>query len=240
MISFCDKIVFATNYLENAIRDYLLRNGIGNVLINHEDEPLGTGGAIRNAKDVLSDEFLVLNGDIISDCSLDTLPRLANPSRPYAMVATHMDDVSRYGLLELHEGAVAGFREKDAHHKGGGWINAGMYFFTSDVFDYIPSRGASSIERDVFPLLAEEGRLSVLRHTGAWHDIGTREDYIRANVELSGTTYVAAPDCTIERSTIQNSVLLPGARVVGSTVKDAIIGYGVSLRDAAVTGEIVV
>ena len=53
MLSCCDTIVLATNYLEDTIRAYIADNALSDVVINHEDEPLGTGGAIRNAQGLL-------------------------------------------------------------------------------------------------------------------------------------------------------------------------------------------
>ncbi len=240
MLSSCETIVFATNYLEGRIRRYISEKGIGNVVINHEDEPLGTGGAIRNAQDVLSGTFIVLNGDVISDCCINGLPLVTTPSRPFSIMATYQDDVSRYGLLDIIGDSVTGFHEKSSNHTGGGWINAGMYYFTSEIFDEIPKTGKTSIEHDVFPHVAERGMLGVLRHKGTWNDVGTKEDYLGANLSLSGRSYVAAPDCAIEGSTIRNSVLLPGSSVANATITDSIIGYGVSVRDACVSNEILV
>ncbi len=240
MLASCDTIVFATNYLEGRIREYIAEQGIDNVVINHEDKPLGTGGAIRNAQDVLSDTFIVLNGDVISDADIPGLPREATPSRPFSMVATYQDDVSRYGLLDIKDDSVTGFHEKSSTHSGGGWINAGMYYFTSEIYDAIPSKGTSSIEHDVFPHLAESGKLGVVRNTGTWHDVGTKEDYIGANMSLSGRPYVAAPDSVIRGCTIRTSVLLPGSSAINATITDSIIGYGVSVKDTDVSGEILV
>ena len=63
---------------------------------------------------------------------------------------------------------------------GPAWVNGGVYAFASRVWDYIPGAGAASLEREVLPRLAAEGRLAAFEAEGEFWDIGTPEDWERA------------------------------------------------------------
>ncbi|MCC7568489.1 MAG: NDP-sugar synthase [Candidatus Methanofastidiosa archaeon] len=239
MLSACDEIFLATNYLEDRIREFLSKTDLGHVVVNHEDTPLGTGGAVRNARELLGDSFVVLNGDIVSDCRPETLAACAHKSVSCVLATVPVPDVSRYGRIEEKDGRVTSFSEKEASNHTPGRINAGIYYCTKKVFSFIPGEGPSSLERDVFPRLAEKGLLAAHAHEGIWHDVGTRESYIEANCTLSKTAYVSAPDACVEESDISHSVILSGATVRHATITNSVIGFGARVEHDVVENAIV-
>lgn len=224
MVSFCDEVIFATNYLEDQISRYLSEQGHNKVKLNSEREPLGTGGAIFNAKDLVGDEFLVVNGDIITTCGLSSFADFARSKDGTTILGHYVPDISRFGSLEMEGNSITSFVEKKPENRGG-WINAGIYFMTSDIFEYCPDKDAFSIEHDVFPKMAQDGRLFAYRNSGDWHDIGTREDYIRANMAISGGDVISGRDCRVRSSRISHSVLLDGCIVTDCDVSWSVVGY---------------
>ncbi|MCA8941954.1 MAG: HAD-IIIA family hydrolase [Planctomycetes bacterium] len=145
---------------------------------SRENEPLGTAGALRLAmRWVDSDDVVVLNGD--SHCGVELSEFLAwfeRRSESAALVALDRDDLARFGQLRLDSGSrVRAFEEKGAM-RGRGWINAGIYAFTSSLVRRWPTVPLS-LEREVLPFLAADGGLPAWRAEAEFHDIGTPESF---------------------------------------------------------------
>lgn len=140
-----------------------------------EPTPLGTGGGIRFASKDMSDPFLVVNGDILSDINVaQFVSQTAN-----TIVGAYQEDARPYGLLEMNEGKIIAFLEKPSE-KRGGYINAGFYFLHPDVFAGVAS-DTFMIEKEIFPQLAMAGKLNVFTHDGYWIDCGTEERLMQAH-----------------------------------------------------------
>jgi D,D-heptose 1,7-bisphosphate phosphatase len=146
-----------------------------------EEEPLGTGGGLKLAADLLDDEFLVLNGDTVFDVNyLDLALRLSGENLA-AVALRPVDDVSRYGQVRLERGQIKSFCEKAT--AGPGLISGGIYAMRKKALDSLPE-GRSSIEQDLFPLLVESGRLGGRVYNGFFLDIGLPETYKSAQTLL--------------------------------------------------------
>lgn len=148
-----------------------------------EAEPLGTAGALRLARSHVTGPALVLNGDTLAPCDPWALERTRWESGTLGAVALfRVADASTRGRVERDAGGrVARFIEKDAGHTGPAWVNGGLYAFAPRVWSYIPETGAASLEREVLPRLAAEGRLMGVEAEGEFWDIGTPEDWERAD-----------------------------------------------------------
>jgi NDP-sugar pyrophosphorylase family protein len=148
-----------------------------------EAEPLGTAGALRLARSHVTGSALVLNGDTLAPCDPWALERARWESGALGAVALfRVADASSRGRVERDAGGrVARFIEKDAGHAGPAWVNGGVYAFAPRVWSYIPDTGAASLEREVLPRLAAEGRLMGVEAEGEFWDIGTPEDWERAD-----------------------------------------------------------
>ena len=148
-----------------------------------EGEPLGTAGALRNARDLLAERFVVLNGDSYLEADLRRLVdwhlRLTRVAAPFGTIgAISAPDVAASGALDLGpDDRVHGFAEKS--RAGPGWINGGVYVFERAILDLIPPRSPASLERDVLPDIARQGRLYACRLEGQMIDIGTSSGYDR-------------------------------------------------------------
>lgn len=151
------------------------------VLWVEEKHALGTGGgAIHAAKEsgLQPDAWLVINGDsyLRGDWALKVRP----PKNGEAcVVARKVDDISRYGSLEVEHGRLRSFCEKQG--KGAGLINAGIYFLPRMWLTGKVREVALSMERDLIPEWIRAGRtIRVLESSDPFLDIGTPEDFRQA------------------------------------------------------------
>lgn len=160
------------NYIRNCFGDGR-RFGVS---INYslEDRPLGTAGAIRHAMArIRGDTFIVSNGDSMVDYSLPALMKLHGDSAAVAtMTLAHSHEMGRYGSAALDSARhIIGFFEKDQRARGTGLVNAGVYACHRSLFDWLPDRVPSSLEKDVFPSLLGKGLFGYTAR-GAFVDIG--------------------------------------------------------------------
>lgn len=181
------ELILCTGYLKERIIDYLGSGKKFGIKVGYavEEEPLGTGGALKNAESLLSndDTFLVLNGDVLTDLDPHKLTRSLDRERVGAIAVVPLR--SPFGVVDLRrDGRIAGFREKPLLRQY--WINAGVYCLTPLVFDRLPSKG--NIEDTVFPKLASEGKLKAVRYPDvAWKSIDSHKDIEEAEKEFKPT-----------------------------------------------------
>lgn len=178
---------FRAEELHSALGDQI--PGGPRVRYLEEAEPLGTAGPIRLAADqgLLSDRFLVLNGDVLTDLDLTKHMRVHAGRDALASLALYgVDEPTSYGLVrkDPETGAVTEFLEKpDPAQIDTDEVNAGAYVLERRVADLIPAGHPVSIEREIFPRLVGQG-LFGLRLEGYWMDIGTPERYLQATWDI--------------------------------------------------------
>jgi len=177
------EIIICVGYLKEQIIDYISSGNKFDVHVAYtvEDEPLGTGGALKNTYSLLKDEkngFFMINGDILTNINFLDLVNENNHSK-LALVPLK----SPYGIVEFDENLnVTGFEEKP--NIDGKWINAGIYFFNQEVFDYLPERG--NIETTALPAMAKEQKLKAKNFENSfWKSIDSHKDIEESSKELS-------------------------------------------------------
>ena len=157
-----------------------------------EPEPLGTAGALRRLRAMLTEPFVCLNGDVLTD--LDVRNLVETHERAQALLTltvARVEDAAGYGAVRIAAGEeggpprVIGFEEK-VRAGTPGRISVGIYVMAPDVLDRIPKGRAASLEYEVFPSLAsdgtgEESRVAAHRHQGYFSDIGTLSRYHAAH-----------------------------------------------------------
>ena len=159
-----------------------------------EKTPLGTGGAIKNAEKYLSENTIIMNGDVLTDVNLNKMLLFHKKSNATATIMLNeVSDPSAYGLVQTAGFKITKFVEKpswaDIQEK---WINAGIYIFNKKVMDYIPAGKNVSLEREVFPLLINRGEtLVAYKSRSYWIDIGKIEKYRQVNFDLLESRFKA-------------------------------------------------
>ena len=154
-----------------------------------EDEPLGTGGGVRNAADLVSGTLFVLNGDILTDPDLSEMRRFHEIRGSRTTIYLQpVADPRQYGLVETEaDGRLRAFREKPTADEEitTNTINAGIYLIDTELLGRIPHDRASSIEREFFPALIAEGIPCFgWCPTAYWRDIGNPSAYRAAQIDM--------------------------------------------------------
>ena len=198
-----DEAILSCEFLADGVRDVLGDGSEHGVRLHYLQEPhaLGTGGALKYAGELLRDRFFMLNGDQLTD--LDLTAQLDQHKRTGAratLALIAVDDPSSYGLVRRRDDlSVAGFLEKpNADEIDTNLVNAGAYVLERSVLDVIAPAGIrSSIERDVFPKLVDDG-LYGYEASGYWMDIGTPHRYLQATYDiLEGEVGTAVGDALV-------------------------------------------
>jgi mannose-1-phosphate guanylyltransferase len=184
-----DEAILSCGFMADGVRDVLGDGESVGMRLRYvqEPRPLGTGGALKFAEDLLQERFLMLNGDILAD--VDLSGQLQAHERSGARVTLGLigvEDPSAYGLVRrTPDGMVSEFVEKPRPDEiDTNLVNFGAYVIEREVLDGLPPAGARlSIERDVFPGLVGQG-LYGHELAGYWLDIGTPERYLQATFDI--------------------------------------------------------
>ncbi|MBN1822809.1 MAG: NDP-sugar synthase [Endomicrobiales bacterium] len=183
-------VVLCVAYMPNDFRRHF---GSGkklglNITYVHEKEPLGTGGAVKNAAKYINGPTFVLNGDILSDVNLKGMYDFHKSKKGLATIAlARVKDPTMFGLVETDKKSkIERFIEKPSWDEVTcNTINAGFYIIEPNVLSFMPSGINYSIERGLFPTLLKE-QLDIYGYVfrGYWLDIGTIDKYLQAHYDL--------------------------------------------------------
>lgn len=177
------RMVMCTRHLASQVQEEFGDGRRWDVAIEYSQEPspLGTAGAVKFAGSCLAgvSEFLVMNGDSFLEfdfCQFLHFHR--EHGGIMSMALRRVSDTARYGTVELDEGnRVLRFSEKNGNHLPG-LVNGGVYIFNRAVLGHIPE-GQASLETEIFPKILPRAVYG-LEQQGMFIDIGTPEDYARA------------------------------------------------------------
>ena len=185
-----NRLILATSYLADVFIPYFGDGSKWGMQFEYavEKEPLGTGGAIRNAAKLLREnrEVVIFNGDVLSSHNLSAQIELHNRSN--ADVTLHLTqvlDARDYGCVPTDEsGQVTAFLEK-MDQPITNKINAGCYIFNSETIRSIPEDTVVSVERETFPKLIDDGaKIMGFTESAYWLDIGTPSALIKGSRDL--------------------------------------------------------
>jgi NDP-sugar pyrophosphorylase family protein len=251
-----DGVILAVKYMAETFMQRYGESKYGiKISYSLEKKPMRTGGAIKYAEELIGHEepFLVLNGDIFTTIDYTALINKHKQNKAVATIALYkVKDPSRYGTVKLiNQNRITQFIEKAPLKKApSNLINAGVYVLDPKIFNYIPAGRPVSIEHEVFPKLAEEGKLFGHEFKQVWMDIGKPVDYLKANRVLldveqkkrllgkaanlgEGTEFID-PVMVDEGVTVgQNAKLGPYA-IIG---RDAVLGRNITLENSVIFPE---
>ena len=249
------RIVLATSYRADVFRDFMDASDLGiEVVIATEDEPLGTGGAIRHALPFLEsgadESVLIFNGDVLTGVDIRGLVNHhRDTDSDVTLYLTPVDDPRAYGLVPTdHAGRVTGFLEKPKTDEEivTNNINAGCYVFKRGVIDQIPAGRPVSVERETFPgLLAADSLVTAVVDSGYWLDLGTPLSFVQGSCDLvrgaapSPAVPVIGDFLALDTSSISDSANLHGGTCVGrgAVIADFAVINGAVVFDGAEIGE---
>lgn len=169
------EVILAVSYKYEVIKEYFKDEFLGiKITYSIEKEPLGTGGAIREALEFVKNEAYVLNGDTFFNINLTKLK--LNGSQ-ICLALKQMQDFDRYGTVELYsENYIKLFKEKEFTKQG--LINGGIYLLSKDIF-----KGFSLQEKFSFEEFLQQNHKNLKARAEIFDDyfidIGVPEDYYR-------------------------------------------------------------
>lgn len=185
-----DEVILAICYLPACLQRHFGDGSALEVRLNYtvEESPLGTGGAVKNAQQLLNDTFLVFNGDVFSDLDLTDMIKFHRKHKAKATIAlTPVEDPTAYGVVETdNQSRVKRFVEKPSWERvTTNFINAGTYVLEPEVLELIPPGIFCMLERGLFPDLVERGiPFFGYRSNAYWIDIGNPKDYLKLHHDL--------------------------------------------------------
>jgi mannose-1-phosphate guanylyltransferase len=245
------EIVLATSYLSEVFIPYFGDGSKWGMKIKYavEKEPLGTGGAIRNAAKLLdtNESVVILNGDVLSSHNLSEQIRQHEAhDADVTLHLTQVEDARAFGCVPTDsDGRVSAFLEK-MENPITNQINAGCYVFDPRVISTIPLDTVVSVERETFPqLVAKSAKVFGYLENAYWLDIGTPRALLKASIDIvkrSGD-YLAMPGSTIDPTAVitggscigPNSTVGAGAVIDGSIIEACcVIGPNAAITDSFV------
>ncbi|KAI8999284.1 nucleotide-diphospho-sugar transferase [Gaertneriomyces semiglobifer] len=243
-------IVLAVNYrpeiMANFMKKYEEEFKV-KITFSIESEPLGTAGPLALAKEVLAKDnqpFFVLNSDVICDFPFEQLAEFHKAhGGEGTILVTKVSDPSKYGVVvnKDNSSAIERFVEKPQEFVSNK-INAGIYIFSPSILDRIQPV-PTSIEKEIFPLMAKENQLHTMDLPGFWMDVGQPKDYLTGTgLYLTSLSKKAHETLARGQGIVGNVLIHPSAKVgvnckIGPNVvigPDCVIGDGVRLSNAVI------
>lgn len=164
-----NKFIVCTGYKTEQIRNFLdAKNNFGvEIKLVNEKKPLGTGGAIKNARKFIDENtFFVLNGDVITNINVNLLK-----SKQNSIAAVPLR--TKFGIIDIEKDKVVRFNEKK--NISDYWMNAGIYYLSNKIINDLPKTG--NIEDTTFPTYAKKSMLNVVKFKNAvWYSIDSYKD----------------------------------------------------------------
>jgi NDP-sugar pyrophosphorylase family protein len=203
-----------------------------------EYEPLGTGGPVKALEDRIENDFMVLNGDVISSIDVKAFKRFHDRKKGLGTISLFsVENPQRYGVARLDDDArLTRFEEKPVTPFSD-LINAGYYIFSKDIFDHFPEKTSLNLEREVFARIAPEMFGFVFE--GFWMDLGTPQSFLQANffmLSKKGTS----TETDLGDVDVRGNVFVADSKLTGGTIgPNALIGDYNVIRTAAISNSVV-
>lgn len=176
-----EEILLATGYLEELIRAYFQDGSRFGVPIQYsrEDEPLGTAGPLSLVRQRLTDTFIVVNGDILTNLDFRLMVELHNKqANDVTLGLTTRKQLIDFGVVRLDgEGKFREWDEKPVHEY---MVSMGVYVMSPKVLPFLVENTFLNLPEYITLLKRSGARIGSYVHEGYWLDIGRREDYERA------------------------------------------------------------
>ncbi|WEK48997.1 MAG: sugar phosphate nucleotidyltransferase [Candidatus Kaistia colombiensis] len=170
-------VYITTGYLGHLIRSFCGNGEQWNLNIHYtqEMEPLGTIGPLSLIRDELTEPFLVLNGDVLTDLSLSRFITAHRKHQGPVTIATTLRTIKMdFGVIDEESDTVQLFREKPTLSH---LVSMGLYCMNPDVLQFVPSGVPFGFDDLMLQMLQNGSQVHVYKHTGLWLDIGRIDDF---------------------------------------------------------------
>ena len=174
------EMYITTGYLGHIIRSFCGDGRQWDMQIRYteEKEPLGTIGPLSLLRDELDSTFIVINGDVLTDLSLNAFSKFHHTCGSTVTVATTVRKTKMdFGVIEQSDGRIRNFSEKPTLSN---LMSMGVYCMEPDIFEYIPKGVPFGFDDLILCMLANGVPAYAFMHNGLWLDIGRVEDFQRA------------------------------------------------------------
>jgi NDP-sugar pyrophosphorylase family protein len=180
-----NEITLAVGHLSELIMAFFNNGSKYGLKIEYskEEKKLGTAGGLGLLKNKLEDDFLVMNGDVLTGLDFSEFLEFHKKTGSIATIALNRRHVDiDFGVVELDENrTLIGYIEKP---KIDYLVSMGVYAFNESILEYIPSHEYLDIPDLMKRLLSEGEKVNGFIHDGYWLDIGRPDDYIKANEDI--------------------------------------------------------
>ncbi len=196
----------------------------------HEEKPLGTAGCVKNCKDFIDGDTLILSADALTNIDFTALINEHNKKKSSITIAvTERKNPRLYGVVELDKDErVTAFSEKpDLPESSSAIINCGIYVINKSVVDLIPEDTFFDFANDLFPIVLQNDLpIYVYKTNDFWCDIGSFAEYRRSNLlTLSKEFFVNTVENIAQKGKISDSIIGQGSRILDKAViKDSVVG----------------
>ena len=240
-------IVVTVAFQANVIRTYFGDGSEFGVRMVYatEENPLGTAGSVRNAMEELTETFLVISGDVVTDIDLMSIVDFHSEKKALATIGLKaMENPLEFGIvITRDDGSVERFLEKPTWGQVfSDTINTGIYVLQPEIFDYIAPDQSVDFSSDVFPRLLDDG-LPIYGYVadGYWEDVGTLDAYIKVHQDvLDAQVTLDIPGFRMgegiwlgEGSEIDPAAVIDGPAIIGDYCR---IEAGARLAEYSVLG----
>jgi mannose-1-phosphate guanylyltransferase/phosphomannomutase len=226
------ELFITTNYKRGRLIDLLGDGSRFDLKLEYPEEkkPLGTAGSVKNVAKHIDDTFVVIQGDNVTDLHLKAALEFHREKNGLAtIVLISVDDPSAFGIAELDENSrITRFLEKPSLGECfSNLANTGIYVFEPEVLKYIPEGRSYDFSKELFPeLLRVQEQMYGYQVACSWFDVGTLENYLRANTWILQRLEGKHISDTAEiRGDIQgpvivgnNTMISEGAKIKGPTM----------------------
>jgi len=175
-----DRIIFATNYKSDLLESYFGDGSKFGVSLRYsrEETPLGTCGPLSLIRDELVDDFIVMNGDILTNLDFQkALQFHKNHQGALTVVSKDVTFPLSYGNIVADGDRIRSLEEKPDIHVE---IVSGIYCMSPKILDYIPGNEPFGMDDCIQKLVALDVPIYRYKMLEYWLDIGRMEDYQKA------------------------------------------------------------
>jgi mannose-1-phosphate guanylyltransferase len=229
-----DEVILSVHYMRGEIREFIeekMSDYPKDIRFINDPMPLETGGAIKNVEEYVSDQFLVIYGDVFTNFNFEELIEAHKKNGGAVTVAiTKVYDPEKYGVVQLdEEGKIVEFEEKPRRPKAN-TVDAGIYMVDKEILNEIPKGKEVYFEREIIPKLVNEGKVYgyMMPREIYWVDLGSPDDLFYAHqIALDEITKANGYYTIAEGAEVPEDVEIQGPVYIDEGAK---IGHGVKIK----------